>query len=264
MANKNLNHFRMPTHEELLVAIEEGRKNRLVYLEDRRRSCLSIWYPKIKDLVPTPRTEIVRTSVDLEQLWDHKIPDGYATFLRKLKEAVRRVGLPVFLRTGCGSAKHGWKDTCYLDDISKIEQHVYEIMEFHGMADLPSNIWVVREFLCSPHRFTAFYGKMPITKERRYFVKDGKVICHHPYWPKVAIEGQGPSKRNWKAILADLNSETPQEVADLTAKTELVGRAVGDFWSVDWLFAENNWYLTDMGVGEQSYHWPDCPLAQTI
>ena len=40
---------------------------------------------------------------------------------------------------------------------------------------------VVREFLDLPHTFHAFSG-MPVSREFRYFIKNGSVLCRHPYW----------------------------------------------------------------------------------
>lgn len=255
--------FRLATTPEALAKqLEEGSKNYQLVLADRARSCLSVWYPLVENLVPTPKTEIVRTDIQMSDLWDHKKPEGFDHFLNQVKGAISRIGsTPVFLRTGCASGKHSWKNTCYLDDVSKLTQHIGEIAEFSGMADLPIDVWVVREMLPVDAPFTAFYGEMPITKERRYFVKDGKVICHHPYWPKEAFVGNELSARNWRGLLKSLNTETAQERHFLTTLTQRVGQAVQGFWSVDWLWTKNGWYLTDMGVGEQSYHWPGCKEA---
>lgn len=253
--------IKFPSPEEIAQSIEEGHKNLLLFLEDRRRSCLSRWYPLVKDIVPTPKTEIMQTDVELEQLWDCKTPEGFDAFIKKLRAVVNRIGLPAFLRTGCGSNKHDWKNSCYVTDASKLEQHVANIVEFCGMADLPTEVWVVREMLPTVPAFSAFYGQMPITKERRYFVNDGKVVCHHPYWPKESIKGQSPSVRHWWGLLQNLNKETAQERHFLSAQTRKVGKAVPGYWSVDWLWTTKGWYLTDMGSGEQSYHWPDCKFA---
>jgi hypothetical protein len=246
------------------AAIAEGHKNRMVFLEDRRRSCLSRWYPLVKDIVPTPRTEIIKTEVDLGQLWDGMEPGGYQDFVSQLKDVCKRMGLPVFLRTGCGSNKHDWTESCFIDDLSTphLGRHIYNLVEFCGMADLPTETWVIREMLPVHRIFTAFRGNMPITCERRYFVKDGKVICHHPYWPQEAIEGH-TADTGWKELLEQSNRELRPEVIQLTAYSEKVSEAVAGYWSVDWLRTKNGWYLTDMGVGDQSYHWPDCPSLQT-
>lgn len=45
------------------------------------------------------------------------------------------------------------------------------------------------------------------------------------------------------------------------------GKAVGGAWSVDILETTrgypNRWYVTDMAVAEDSWHWPECPNSTT-
>lgn len=243
-----------PTAEDL----EIGRKNYELAMEDRRRSCLSRWFPLIENLVPVPKTIIVPAEIELFSLWDGIEPAGYDGFVQCVADAAMYIGLPTFLRTGLTSGKHYWKNMCYLTDLRKLKGHIFELAEFSGMVDLPIDTWVIREMLPVVAPFTAFSGEMPIVAERRYFVRDGKVQCHHPYWPEHSIDGQNPSRDDWQVCLAELNTEYDAEIAELTNLTEIVGHAVGGFWSVDWLFTKNGWYLTDMGTGEQSFHWPGC------
>jgi hypothetical protein len=34
------------------------------------------------------------------------------------------------------------------------------------------------------------YGNMPVCREYRYFIEDGRYCCSHPYWPMDTIETQ--------------------------------------------------------------------------
>lgn len=255
---KRVKNFKIPpiTQEDL----DRGHQNYLKIMEEKRKSCLSRWYPLVKDIVPTPKTIILKTDTDLSILWNRIEPDGYANLIQYLSIAANEIGTPCFLRSGLTSNKHDWNNSCYLPyaNYETIDSHVRNIVEFSGMIDAPMDVWVVRELLPTYPKFNAFYGKMPITKERRYFVKDGEVLCHHGYWPKEAIEGQKPNRKYWRSILRQLNHEPDAEVAKLTVMTEMIGNAVPGFWSVDWLDTAHGWFLTDMAEGQSSYHWPGC------
>lgn len=245
--------------------IERGHQNYLRIMEEKRKSCLSRWYPLVKGIVPTPRTVIIKTDVDLAQLWDCKEPEGFDKLLVEIQKDAYIIGTPCFLRSGMTSNKHDWEKSCYLptSDFETISKHVESIVQFSGMADLPMDVWVVRELLPTISPFDAFHGNMPITRERRYFINNGKVVCHHPYWPREALENQ-TTKKEWKNHLDALNTEPDFETEQLTEWSERIAKVIEGFWSVDWLYTKNGWYLIDMGVGESSYHWPDCPYNPHI
>ena len=125
-----------------------------------------------------------------------------------------------------------------------------------------------------------------LLRERRYFVKDGAVTCHHPYWRQEAIEKWlAPRRRmgiktelpeNWRELLAKINNEgaESEEVAYLIRTAERVGKLVGGYWSVDFAYVKEarskptlapdnylpNWYLIDMAQGVDSSHPSDCPV----
>lgn len=125
------------------------------------------------------------------------------------------------------------------------------------MVDIPYENFAVREFLdTKPILFTSDYGNMPVNRERRYFVRDGKVEFHHPYWPPSAVEEGKPTLDNWQEFLEDINRETPEEIIELTKLSEKIGKLFEHaYWSVDWLWVNDKWYLTDMAIGERSYKW---------
>jgi hypothetical protein len=104
---------------------------------------------------------------------------------------------------------------------------------------------------------------MPVNPERRYFINDGKVLCHHPYWIQAAITK--PSIENWQEVLAEINTETTEEVQLLSGYAELIAKELPGFWSIDFCKAKNGqWYLIDMATGEHSWHPEDCPYNKTI
>lgn len=218
-------------------------------------NCLTYWYPKICDVVPTPRTITHRTTVNLLQVLAGVKTAEYHEFIDILGKAADHFGYPCFLRTGHTSGKHEWVNTCFLQSRSWLEHHVYELIEYSEMASilgLPIDVWVVRELLPTKPLGTAFLG-MPICKEFRVFVDDGEVMCWHPYWPKEAFRKSVPE---WYDDLCKIEDADKQIVLDYAVKA---GKVLGGAWSVDVLHTEQGWYVTDMAKAEDSWHWPDCP-----
>ena len=171
------------------------------------------------------------------------------------------MGYPFFLRTGLGSAKHYWKNTCFVPDAQSIARHIYEIIEwseFVSLIGLPYSIWAVRKFIPFVSTFPAFHG-LPVNRERRYFIENGRVLCHHPYWPEAAIEGH-TAEANWKGKLAEINHEPADEISFLSSLAAKVSMAFEDAWSVDFALAQDGqWYAIDMALMRVSFHWPECP-----
>ena len=229
-------------------------------------NCLSYWFPKLlRSGVRVPETHVVTTDVQLISILDGKIPDGHGELIRRLVEVADEIGYPCFLRTGQGSGKHEWERTCYLTDRSMIHRHVCALVEWSATVDfmgLPMNVWVVREMLSLRTAFTAFHG-FPVNKERRYFIRDGHVVCHHSYWPEDSIEFYGADKpENWRQRLAKLNRELPKEVEELSALAKRVAAHFDGYWSLDFAqTVDGTWYAIDMAEGDRSFHWPGCENA---
>jgi hypothetical protein len=226
--------------------------------------CLSYWFPILQtiDGLNLPKTIIIKgdiVPVDLINLCDGIKPVGYDAFINFLSEEAKKFGLPVFMRTGLTSNKHDWENACYITDLSKIRKHVYNIVELSALADmlgLSTDVWVLREYLPVERNLIATgFGNMPVTRERRYFIDKGKVVHHQHYWIKEAVKEGNPNKENWEEILKDINYESYQEIKELTELSELVGKYFNDYWSVDWLFVNDKWYLTDMARGECSFKY---------
>lgn len=214
---------------------------------------LLIWYPKTSDLgIPTPRTYAV--------MMDDP------NFLQRVSDFAAIIGYPVFIRTDLCSGKHGWKDTCFVQNMNELENHIASVCEANEMwslIGLPYSAIVIREFLEMESTFTAFHGDMPINKERRYFINQGKMVCHHPYWPADAFESGHPSRLvadpDWRQKLEALNAEDEQEIALLTEYANRIGEVMPEYWSVDFAKTKNGkWYLIDMALGKNSFHWAGC------
>jgi uncharacterized protein YkuJ len=124
--------------------------------------------------------------------------------------------------------------------------------------------FAVRQFLQLDSVFLGMEG-MPVSKERRYFIKEGKVICHHPYWQKnefrkdVYHSGKHKIPENWETLFDRISTETEKERRILIKYAQMVADVLPEFWSVDFAYSKSGiWYLIDMAEGEMSYHLSSC------
>lgn len=235
-------------------------------------NCISYWLPLIEKIgLPVPRTLLIAMTPDAQRvIWtseDGEEPDCEAlaewnAFIARLRSACETLGSPVFLRAGETSAKHSWKDSCFVTDFDTIPSHVFTIAKYCEMASalgLPYDVWAVREYLSGEsYGVCPIYHDMPLRREYRFFADASGVICRHPYWPQAAIaQGGGPLSGADYAAFARL-PEGP-ELARMDEIAAVAARACGGAWSVDLLDTDRGWVLTDMALAAQSYHWEGCP-----
>jgi hypothetical protein len=228
--------------------------------EQEKKNNMAYWFPLLQQIrMRIPETILIHTGYcDLGMMVDGKKPKGFDLFLNRLKEAIADIGLPCFLRSGMTSNKHDWKHSCYVENVEKLTNHIFSIVEYSFIANISGlpldySIWAVRKII--PTRALFFdFDEMPIVKERRLFINKGKLVCNHPYWPSDCFHRKHPKKE-----ITDLQSISENESAELKLMAEHVGKYFTGYWSVDFLQdADGNWWLTDMAVGERSYHWPNC------
>lgn len=294
----------MEAHAKEMAERAEATANDPLSSSEGDRNCLSYWFPKLAATgVPVPRTEIVRTAVRLDKLLDGKTPDGYEGFLTALQDAANRIGSPPwFLRTGQGSGKHQWRDTAFVRYRGELHGHIAALVEWSCLVDflgLPFDVWAVREMLPTrPIAVLPAYRDFPLVREVRAFVKDGKVVCVHPYWPAGAVrEGFGMRERHddesdgplvdlvnppagpkvWKpgrfAVPVDLDKIIAEGCRLPTYLSggwpELLEAVAAAFagdgaWSVDVLETDRGWYVTDMAEAYRSFHWAGCEKAKEL
>lgn len=244
------------------------------YNRFERETSLLYWYPKVRSLVPIPKTIVIKLSerelvelikAFLEANGDDRFKarkDVLERFVGRVSVAVNEVGgYPAFYRSDMLSGKHDYLNTCYLPSESRILPHTIAIIEkhFEGIEPIPLSAFVVRELLKPDYGFKAF-GGLPIARERRIFIRDHKVEAIYPYWPEDAIhfglETREYAKTNWAEILEKLNNETPEEEV-LLGYAKKIAEVMDGYWSVDFLYdRERGWFLIDMARGEVSWR-PD-------
>lgn len=236
------------------------------------KNSLMYWYPKIKDLgIPTPKTEIVEMPGAYLKIHPEVGMDALKPYEDAIFAAAKKVGYPLFLRNDQTACKHYWTETCYVKSEDVLMKHICRLTEETsclGFIGLPWEALVFREFVPLESYFVSFAKDFPVSKEYRYFIHGRGIQCKHPYWFDEVIETEyhkTTPPNDWKEILAKLNTLTPEdeEVLDQFART--VSIAMGGYWSVDFAKAKNGtWYLTDMALGKESFHYPKCEFAKAM
>lgn len=233
------------------------------------KTSLLYWFPLIKNLpIPMPRTTWVEIPfeafcdfMDSPDTKPDKLKIG--DYTQDIKRKAKEIGYPLFLRTDLSSGKHSWDKSCYVDKEENLLKHVWKVVELNFIADvlgLECSALVFREYIPMASQFTAFWGNLPINPERRYFIRDGKVECHHPYWTDAIVGPHlpEPSRSNWKELLGQMDKEPDREVSLLTQYAGRVAQVISGYWSVDFCRADNGeWILIDLAEGEKSWH-PEC------
>lgn len=230
-------------------------------------TCLSMWFPRIRDVVPVPQTIILNVDqVSLSCVLDgNKVPEfvRLGDMIQAARESLG--GGNVFLRTGHTSGKHRWLKTCFIPASASravIGHNVYELIEFSETVDmlgLPYAVWAVREYLpVTPLFRMCAYSGMPFVREFRCFVVDGKCERIVPYWPEGAVEEGEPDDPDWSLKLEISDTLSLQDSSNLKDLSGVAGRAcvsLHNRWSVDIIETRRGWVVTDMAAAELSYGW---------
>lgn len=211
-------------------------------------SSLLKWFPVIEKLdIPVPKTFIV------------KVPTAPET----IKDVAQKMGYPLFMKTDLIAGKHDWDDTCFVEKAEYLDGNILNLVSELEITDMeagsPFNALIFREYIELDSKFRAFMG-MPVARERRYFINEGQILCHHPYWIESAIRFWRNTKepRNWKDLLKDINTESKAEIDMLTQYAQMVADVFADDWAVDFAHSKDGvWYLIDMQRSQISWH-PDC------
>jgi len=118
----------------------------------------------------TPRSTWIKTGPDVPM---DEVMRALQTFGDK----------PVIVKDFVKSRKHEWNEACYIpcaSDRHAVERVVRRFLQLQG-EDLNEGL-VFREFIefepLAPHSKSG----MPLIKEFRLFVFDGRIICWTPYW----------------------------------------------------------------------------------
>lgn len=248
----------------------------MITFEERRKleleSSLIHWFEKIsKTKIPLPKTVILELSdKEIEELMGLLDGKMISKHLRQgILTTAREIGYPMFIRTDQASSKHNFLSAAYVESEKQLLGHIASTIEHHVEAGFPFGLqWralVFREYIPLNAKFKAF-NHMPVARERRYFVKGGKVECQHSYWVEDAIYAYGHTgcvlPEDWKSELRKINLQDDAEQRILTIYAEQFSKLIPGYWSVDFAqAATGQWYLIDAARGEVSWHPEDCPYC---
>jgi hypothetical protein len=233
------------------------------------RNSALIWFPKIREAkLPVPKTVFIPYNHRLLSafLEDGSGPGGKAeldSVVADVAGACHAIGFPCFLRTDLAAAKHDGPSSYLIGSDGEILKRIAATIFDNEMKFWPETqpeALMVRRFLDLDSRFVAF-GGFPVSREFRFFADSKSVLCYHPYWPEEAIKFYGVQEpEGWQTGLRELCIITDD---DVRALKEMAIRAAivcgGEPWSVDFAREKNGkWWLTDMAVAADSYHWEGC------
>ena len=231
-------------------------------LENQDKNSMFYWYPIVQKCgILSPKTILVPFKGKLEyKIFDGKKSKAFGIFVSRLEIEADKIGYPLFMRTDETSNKHEWKASCYVESKEQIHGHLLNILEMIEMSmGLGFKGVALREFLQLETTFTSHNG-MPVAKEFRLFVRNGKLECLHPYWPKASIHTKEP---DWEKKIDQLRILTIDDLNAILKQLNKFGAELPEYWSVDFCkTTKGEWYLTDMAVGKDSYHWSTCEYAQ--
>jgi len=218
-------------------------------------------------IVETPTPDLlVRTGLALDGGAPEDFPPEWADYMQQVQAAADCMGYPLFMRTDLFSGKHEWEKTCYVAEGKDLGQHILDLVilgECMSLWGFNHRAVALRKFLNLDSPFVApGFKNMPVAREWRYFVRDGKIQCRHFYWVEDAVAQSKPIIQDWQARLRDLQRMLPSEQLVLDRYAKRVAQALPGCWSVDFAFgADGTIYLIDMATGEDSWH-PECAAAE--
>lgn len=229
------------------------------------RNSALIWLPKIVEAgISTPQTELVKYEHEaVREVFDGGEPKAFDELLVMVRTACKKIGYPIFVRTDLSSAKHDGPKAYRINKEEDIPRAIYATLEDNEMKfwlePEGSKAILVREWLELQSPFAAF-NRHAIAYEWRFFANAERVICFHPYWPESSIEFYGGAKEpdGWREALRTLH-QIPENIEELKAVAVKAAGLYGTVASIDMAQDRNTrWWLTDMAIAEDSFHWPDC------
>jgi hypothetical protein len=183
-----------PEQCRLLYEALNARGIRLINDPVAYRHChyLPESYPIIEAL--TPKSVWLRTHGDVST-------DEIMRLLRPFGSA------PVIVKDFVKSRKHEWAEACFIpsaSDRASVERVVRRFLELQG-DDLCEGL-VFREFVNFEPLATHSKSGMPLTKEFRLFILDGKTIFWTPYWEEGDYQSETPLVERFLPVIGSVKS----------------------------------------------------------
>ena len=256
-----------------------GKSDEQIVDRDVEPTSMLYWLPIVETLdgIRVPKTVLV----PVDPLECFQCLDGNVDPFRDSEVGTNceLMGYPVFVRTDLFSGKHSWSNTCFVEDRGSLMPNLFRLLDESAMRDLEVNAIAIREYIPMATLFYAFYGKMPVNPEIRFFARDGKIECQHWYWIPDAIKKSGApvfdlagsqiTESEWTHRLDFARQSMGTDEKELlkiellnTMATVIAAQFEG-YWSIDFCLSKTEgWVLIDMAEGDKSWHPDDCEFKR--
>ena len=260
---------------------------------DNNVNQMGYWLPKVAEISPfkIPDTKIVKVPLSLLQLGRvFEYGELTPTTFKIINEYCKKVfeldlNGTYFIKNGVFSSKFDFRNAKVTtpQEVAELGQYLFYIhQQACQMANLLNNKsiygcgttteWVVREYIESPVKETIYMG-LPLNAEYRIFVDfDTKtILSDNQYWNKEVMNKRFEENRNnhdvhdvitynmaserLEKTYTDNISKVKNMVQELLENnTEMAGQ-----WSIDIMQVENDFYLIDMALAENSFYYNSVP-----
>jgi hypothetical protein len=260
---------------------------------DNNMNQMGYWLPKVAEISPfkIPDTKIMKVPLSLLQLgrvfeYNELTPTTFKIINEYCKKVFELdLNSTYFIKNGVFSSKFDFRNAKVTtpQEVAELGQYLFYIhQQACQMASLlnnksiygcgTTNEWIVREYIESPVKETIYMG-LPLNTEYRIFVDfDTKaILSDNQYWNKEVMNKRFEENRNshdvHDVITYNMASErlekTYNENIDkvkemvqelLNNNIEMTGQ-----WSVDIMQVENDFYLIDMALAENSFYYDSVP-----
>lgn len=260
---------------------------------DNNMNQIGYWLPKVAEISPfkIPDTKIVKVPLSLLQLGRvFEYGELTPTTFKIINEYCKKVfeldlNGTYFIKNGVFSSKFDFRNAKVTtpQEVAELGQYLFYIhQQACQMASLlnnksiygcgTTNEWVVREYIESPVKETIYMG-LPLNTEYRIFVDfDTKtILSDNQYWDKEVMNKRFEENRNGHDVHDVITYNMALERLEKTYNENIdkVKKMVHELlnnniemtgqWSVDIMQVENDFYLIDMALAENSFYYDSVP-----
>lgn len=257
------------------------------------KNSIGYWLPKVVGIsdFKIPNTKIIKVPLSLLQLGRvfeyNQLTTTTLEIINKYCQIVFELDLDksYFIKNGVYSSKFDFRNTKVTtpQEVKELGQYLFYIhQQACQMSILINNIsiygcgttneWVVREYIESPVKEKIYMG-LPLNTEYRIFVDfDRKIILSsNQYWDKEVMNKRFKENRNNHDIhdmvtfnmalerLEMTYDENINKVKDMVQKLLDNNIKMKGQWSIDIMQVEDEFYLIDMALAENSYYYDRVP-----
>lgn len=257
------------------------------------KNSIGYWLPKIVGIsdFKIPNTKIIKVPLSLLQLgrvfeYNQITPTTFEIINRYCQKVFELdLDKSYFIKNGVYSSKFDFRNAKVTtpQEVRELGQYLFYIhQQSCQMANLLNNIsiygcgttneWVVREYIESPVKETIYMG-LPLNTEYRIFVDfDRKtILSSNQYWDKEVMIRRFKENRNNHDVhdmitfnmaserLEKTYNENIHKVEEMVQKLLDNNIKMKGQWSIDIMQVENDFYLIDMALAENSYYYDRIP-----